>query len=256
MVKVSIFMSAYNEDNYISEAIDSVLKQDFQDWELIIINDASTDNTENIAQDYSKKDKRIKLINIKKNIGQVKIFAEYLQTANGRYITLFDADDIMDKERIKIQLNAMKEQNADFSYCNMIFLHPEGSREIKESLDYQPNFRELLIKKSKTSFDMNLLPGFHLGKQENGSVKTVVGGTFMFRKQILKKCKFDAHLWNMGDHDFWFQVIGKGLKIIKVPQADYIYRQHDEQRSRNNTEKMKIAARYINEKLKNGVYFI
>ena len=64
--KVSVLMPVYNEEKYISEAIESVLNQTFNDWELIIVNDGSTDNTQKIAEKYTKEDKRITLINHKK----------------------------------------------------------------------------------------------------------------------------------------------------------------------------------------------
>ena len=66
MVKISIIMPVWNEEKYLSKAIDSVLNQTFNDWELIIVNDASTDKTEKIAEKYTKEDKRITLINHKK----------------------------------------------------------------------------------------------------------------------------------------------------------------------------------------------
>jgi hypothetical protein len=71
---------------------------------------------------------------------------------------------------------------------------------------------------------------------------------------VFNKVKFDVNLKNSEDYDLWFQIIGKGIKIAKIPIVTYKYRLHQEQKSRNK-EKMKAATKYINEKLKRGDYF-
>jgi glycosyltransferase involved in cell wall biosynthesis len=91
--KVSIILASYNGGKYIAKAIESVLNQSFFDFEFIIINDGSTDNTKDIVEEFSAKDKRIVIFNNKKNIGFAKSLNLGLEVAKGEYIARIDDDD-------------------------------------------------------------------------------------------------------------------------------------------------------------------
>lgn len=96
--EISVLMSVYNGEKYIQEAIDSILNQTYSDFELIIINDGSTDQTREIIESYQ--DERIKLFNFKKNKGVGAVLKFGLTQVNGRYIAKADADDINHPERL------------------------------------------------------------------------------------------------------------------------------------------------------------
>ena len=106
---ISVIMSAYNSERYITQAIESILNQTFKDFEFIIINDASTDKTLNIIKKYAKKDKRIKIINKKTNSGAADSRNKGLKISKGEYIAIMDADDISLPERFKIQYNYLED---------------------------------------------------------------------------------------------------------------------------------------------------
>jgi len=101
--KISVIMSAYNSENFIAEAMDSILNQTFKDFELIIVNDASTDNTWNIIKKYQRKDKRIKVLSNKKNLYATISRNKAIKISNGKYIAIQDADDFSLPERLQIQ---------------------------------------------------------------------------------------------------------------------------------------------------------
>lgn len=92
---VSVLMTAYNREKYISEAIESVIAQSFKDWELIITDDKSTDNTVAIAQSYANKDNRIKVYLNENNLGDYPNRNQAASYARGKYIKYLDADDIL-----------------------------------------------------------------------------------------------------------------------------------------------------------------
>src|ERR1035437_2425698 len=92
MPKVSVIMPVYNGERFIARASDSILNQTFNDFELIIINDSSTDNTEKVVSIYQ--DTRIKLIQNQKNLGIVRSRNIVIADSLGDYISLLDADDI------------------------------------------------------------------------------------------------------------------------------------------------------------------
>lgn len=113
---VSIIMPAYNAEKYIEEAIQSVLKQTYTNWELIIVNDCSTDKTEQIAKKHQEQDKRIKLHSLPENQGVANARNIVLQNAVGRYIAFLDSDDMWVPEKLEKQLKFMKVNNYVFTY--------------------------------------------------------------------------------------------------------------------------------------------
>ena len=113
---VSIVMPTYNVAEYLPEAIDSVLSQTFVKWELLIVNDGSTDDSGKIADDYSKKDNRIKVLN-KENGGLSDARNYGLKRASGKYIHFFDSDDAIQPDFYENLLNAISDGNYDFVIC-------------------------------------------------------------------------------------------------------------------------------------------
>jgi len=131
--KVSIGMPAYNNELFIRRAIDSLLAQTFTDFELIISDDASTDNTPIICEEYSKKDKRIRYIRQKKNIGLHRNFFFLLQEAKYDYFMWSAADDFLDPKFIEKNLNILVSNND--VVCSVSKIKPYGT----EMFDLDPN---------------------------------------------------------------------------------------------------------------------
>lgn len=104
--KVSVVMPVYNGELYLQQAVDSILNQTFTDFEFIIVNDGSIDNSFEILQSYH--DTRIKLINNQKNVGIIESLNKGLEIAKGRYIARMDADDVSLPERLQFQVSYLK----------------------------------------------------------------------------------------------------------------------------------------------------
>lgn len=158
---VSIIIPVYNAEKYIDETINSVLDQTYNNWELILVNDCSTDNSERLIQKYLK-DKRIKLINNKVNSKAAISRNNGIKEANGRYICFLDADDKWDKEKLEIQIKFMKENDCAFSYHSYEFASekciPNGKKVIaKEKLTYKECLKNNIISTITVMFDMNKL---------------------------------------------------------------------------------------------------
>jgi len=105
---VSVIMSTYNEEEHVSEAIESILNQRFNDFEFIIINDGSVDKTYGIIKRYAEKDKRIRIINHEKREGLANSLNDGIKIAKGKYIARMDADDISLPERFQKQVEFME----------------------------------------------------------------------------------------------------------------------------------------------------
>lgn len=250
MVKVSILMAVYNEEKFICEAICSVLEQTMQDFELIIINDASTDKTEEIAKNYVEKDKSIKLINLRKHKFKAGALNKGLNIARGKYICFLDGDDIYIKDKLEHQVNYLEEHNdVDMVYgLTRIFGDKKGERNNILLEQKNLDLREILKKRAKENIE-NLEVGEFFG------LKGVIAScSVMVRKSVFKNCKFDEKLKRTQDYDLWFQIIGKKYKIMPIKSVFYKYRMHPNQVTKNKYE-MNVARDYIFKKLKAGKYF-
>lgn len=114
---VSIIIPVYNVEQYIEECIDSILQQTFEKFEVILVNDGSTDSSGIICDEYSKNDKRIRVIH-QKNGGVSSARNTGLDYAIGKYITFIDSDDYVNENYIEKLYKNIKENNADIAVCN------------------------------------------------------------------------------------------------------------------------------------------
>ncbi|MBR6940130.1 MAG: glycosyltransferase family 2 protein, partial [Clostridia bacterium] len=105
---ISIIMAAYNAEKTIGYAIDSVLCQTYKNFELIIVNDCSEDNTESIVQSYAAKDNRIKLISNEKNLGVSLTRLEALKNCSGEWVAILDSDDAWMPEKLEKQIELQR----------------------------------------------------------------------------------------------------------------------------------------------------
>ncbi|MCR4736301.1 MAG: glycosyltransferase [Treponema sp.] len=116
---LSVIVPVYNVEKYLNRAIDSILFQTFKDFELLLIDDGSTDMSSSICDDYAKKDSRIKVIH-KKNCGVSDARNKGIENASGKWITFVDPDDYIDSTLYEEAFLATKENNADFVYWNCV----------------------------------------------------------------------------------------------------------------------------------------
>lgn len=105
--RISVVLPAYNAEEFIAEAIESILNQTFTDFELIILNDGSTDRTPEIIQKYAKMDKRIVFVNNPENRGLIAVLNQGLDMARGEFVARMDADDISLPKRFEKQVAYM-----------------------------------------------------------------------------------------------------------------------------------------------------
>lgn len=115
---VSVITANYNAEAFIQQAIDSVLAQQYEQWELLIVDDCSTDNSINIINTYVESDERIKLIKLEQNSGPAIARNRALAEAKGRYIAFLDSDDLWKEDKLVKQIAFMQAQNIPFSYTS------------------------------------------------------------------------------------------------------------------------------------------
>ena len=113
---VSIITPCFNSEKYISQAIQSVISQTHQNWELLLVDDCSTDATFSIISNFASQDKRIKAFKLDKNSGAGVARNFAIQQASGNYIAFLDADDLWKPEKLERQLHFMQTQNIPFTF--------------------------------------------------------------------------------------------------------------------------------------------
>ena len=115
---VSIIMPCYNNELYIGESIESVINQTYKNWELLIVDDLSTDKSIEVAKKYKNNDSRIKIYTLREKGGASEARNLAIRNARGRYIAFLDSDDLWEKEKLDIQVKFMKQKKCFFSYTN------------------------------------------------------------------------------------------------------------------------------------------
>lgn len=213
MNEISIIMPTYNAEKHINEAIDSVLKQTFDKYEFIIIDDGSTDKTVSIIRSYQ--DERIKLIENKHNF--IESLNIGLNTASGKYIVRMDADDIMHIDRLRIQY-AIMEEEPSITVCGS-WVIPFGS--ISNDIVFRSVFG---------------LIEYPILKLLNGNIfyhPTIIIRTSFLRNFCLKY----EHYEYAEDYKLWFEIAKRGGIFYIESQSLLKYRISEEQISNQKRDK-------------------
>ena len=219
--KVSIIMAVYNRENFLEEAISSILRQNYSNFELIIVDDGSTDNSLNIARKFASRDKRIKIVLLNENKGFAAARNEGLKRARGEFITQFDSDDVM-------LLNAIKSR-AEFLRSNLSinlvfgkihrFIDKDGKRiESKYSEYIQDVERFYEVVKNYDFYEK-------IRKSELGIYGVDV--TSMFRRDVLFRKGFYEESIDVGADGEFFPRILKGSNISFLNEPLLLHRLHD-----------------------------
>lgn len=178
--KVSIIIPIYNTAKYLPDCLDSILTQTYQNLEIILIDDGSTDNSSKIADDYATKDSRIKVVH-QKNQGQSTARNHGLRLAAGDYISFIDSDDCIKSTFITDLLNAYT-NNTSLSICG---IHYKRLRQHSAEDVYITPLRPRRSKESLKTYILYLLA-------TDGRLYSSVNK--LYRAEFAKKCHFDEHL--------------------------------------------------------------
>ena len=157
---VSIIIPVYNAQDYIAETMDSVLAQTYTDWELLLVNDCSPDESARVIEEYiaDHPDRNIRLIMQETNRGAAQARNRGVDEAQGRYIAYLDADDLWLSDKLEKELRFMKQHDAGFVYCAYEFGNekavPTGKAvRVPLKLDYRHALTRTIIFTSTVLFD-------------------------------------------------------------------------------------------------------
>lgn len=214
-MKISIIVPVYNGEKYIRRCIDSILSQTFSDIEILIINDGSTDSSEQIAKEYTQKHDNILLIN-KKNAGLPQSRKTGVENASGEYIGFVDVDDWIEPDMFNQLYNGCINNDADISCCGFWWDY-ETSKELSNKSDDSVHllngisaFEKLHTRKSIFQYAWNKL----------------------YKKELFEGVVFPTGNFVGEDYYIVTQLLGKSKKVAWIPNAYYHYIQSKNSMSR------------------------
>ena len=147
---VSIIMPSYNAARFIGESINSVLLQTYSNWELLIVDDCSKDNSVEVVRKFANIDKRVVLFSLEKNVGAAAARNVAIEHAQGQYIAFLDSGDVWDEYKLEKQLAFMKQYSYVFTFSNYYVMEENGKKtenivKVPSSLSYHQYLRNTII---------------------------------------------------------------------------------------------------------------
>lgn len=206
---ISIAMATYNGSKYLCEQLDSILSQTVQDFELIVCDDCSTDNTMSILREYSSKDERIRIYQNKQNLGFKDNFSKAISLCNGEYIALCDQDDIWLEDHLSLLYTSLLENNAVLACGDAIIIDENGIEK-----GFTSSYLDGMDMVPQSDFDK----ARHILLCEN----TFQGSTMLMRKaltDVLMPIPADVCF-----HDTWiaaFACFSGGITYVHTPVLKY-----------------------------------
>lgn len=220
--QVSILMPVYNTAPYLREAMDSMLSQTFTDFELIVLNDCSPDNAEEILDTYD--DPRIVRYRGERNVGLANVLNVGIEMARGKYIARMDSDDISLPNRLKVQVDFL-EKHPDIDLVS-VAMQLFGAKE------------EVWVREQNP---------------EKVKINALFQSPVLHASSVWRKVSFERHglrfrqdMVPAEDYDLWTRALVRGLKLVNLPDVLYRYRLHPNQATQQKEktfEKVRIVRR-------------
>jgi len=203
MPKISVLMPVYNAESYVKESINSILVQTFIDFELIIVNDGSTDSSLSILEEFAQQDSRMKIIS-RPNSGIVGALNDGLKLCTGKYIARMDADDLCRTDRFELQVARMEAEPelVALGSCAAV-IDPEGD----------------MLGNAQLPLEHDRIDAQHLK-----GISSIFHPAVIIRRDVI--CQLSGYrqpAWPAEDLDLWLRLAEKG-KIANLPDKLFIWR--------------------------------
>ena len=211
---ISIIMPTYNCAKFIKETIQSVINQTYENWELVIVDDCSNDNTEEIVASFN--DKRIKYHRLEKNSGAAVARTTAMKMATGNYMAFLDSDDLWKKDKLEKQLDFMKKNNYNFTCTAYEQIDEEGNKlnkviKTKKKANYNRILLDCPVGNSTVMYNVD-----NLGKFEVPNIRKRNDDALWL--QILKKEKF---IYGMPDVLMEYRIRNNSISSNKLSLIKY-----------------------------------
>lgn len=228
MPKVSIVLPTHNGEQYIRQSIESVIKQSFLDWELIVINDYSSDLTAKIVQEYSRLDNRVKLVENESNLKLPKSLNKGFSIAQGEYLTWTSDDNI--------------------------FL-PDAIQEMQDYLDKNHNIYMVCAEMDLIDKANNTISHFMQYSDDKVCIYNCIGACFMYRRDVIKQIGgYDENMIYVEDYDYWLRIIQRYGTIGFINKTLYWYRFHKDSLTIRKSKEIKKNLACMRKKYWHWIY--
>ena len=216
---ISIIVPIYNVENYLRQCLDSIVSQTYQNFECLLINDGSPDNSADICREYVEKDSRFKYFE-KENGGVSSARNLGIERSGGAYITFIDSDDWVDSDYLEVLYNALIDENADISVSTYKRFH------MADNCWYFHSFQRGYEKRVFTN--QELIDEFIALDNFDFSYRYVCGK--LVRRYLLDKIAFNEMTTLGEDMELWLKLYLISNKIVYVNRDSYIYRVDNDNR--------------------------
>ena len=208
---VSIITPVYNAERFLSDTIKSVQNQTYKNWEILLIDDCSKDNSAQIIKEFQKYDNRIKYIKLKKNSGASVSRNEGIRNAKGRFIAFVDSDDIWKPEKLEIQIKYMLKENLGFTFTSYRYMKENGELTNKiakapSKINYNGLLKNTIIGCSTVVIDREIVDYFEMPLVRRGQDTA----TWL---QILRKEKY---AYGIEQDLVNYRLVGESLSSNKI----------------------------------------
>lgn len=211
MAEVSIIVPVYQVEKYIRQCVDSILAQTFTDFELILVDDGSKDQSGQICDEYAEMDERVKVIH-KENGGLSDARNKGMDQAVGNYFMFVDSDDYIDSTMLECLYMKITKENADIAVCNFLYFFEN---------DIEKNFSTKIRSEILSSAEI-----FYNRKNERNYGIWTVAWNKLYKRNTLGSIRFRFGKYH--EDEFWANDIYQiDMKIVTVPECLYYYRQRD-----------------------------
>lgn len=206
---VSVVMPAYNSEQYIRLAVASVIAQTFTDWELIIVDDCSTDHTFEIVQKLAETDGRIKTVRNEVNLGAAATRNAAFKLCSGKYIALLDSDDLWEPDKLQKQIMCAESSHADIICCSYAIIDKQGNKKcadfiVPDCIDY----KEMLVR------------------------SMISCSTAVLSRRVVEQEQFPTNMYHE-DFAYWMNLLNKGYSAIGISEVLASYRVVEGSRASN-----------------------
>ena len=226
---ISIIVPIYNTEKYLHECLDSIINQTYANFEVLLVNDGSTDSSGIICQEYVKNDSRFRYFE-KENGGVSSARNLGLERSEGVYITFIDSDDWVESNHLEALLKGIKENNTD------IAVSKHKSFNTEDGLFYFPvysnqNIDNLCIKKKQIRPFLELFPKLNYLTHDFACIASK-----LFKKSLTQNLFLDEKLPQSEDLDYFFKLYLRAESIVYIDEVTYIYVQHGQNASHHPSE--------------------
>lgn len=214
---VSIVMPAYNCEKYVVEAINSILAQTYRNWELLVLDDGSKDDTLRIIEEFSQKDSRIKALPNGKNMGVSATRNRGIELASGEWIAFLDSDDMWKPEKLEKQFEIVEKEAAEFLFTGSSYINEEGEA-----------YKEIFEVPEKITYK----------KLRNQNV--ISCSSVLVKKKYFEHIKMEKDEMHE-DYAVWLRILKLGVTAFGVNEPLLIYRISRNSKSGNKMKTVKMT---------------